>query len=82
MTTTTTNTTTTTSAFEEAIAVTPLGSHTYSANLQEEWCIGTGIVCTKFYPFPFSFYMKFRSMTAKPHVQFLMADTQQPSSTV
>ncbi|OJD14054.1 hypothetical protein AJ78_05560 [Emergomyces pasteurianus Ep9510] len=28
-------------SFEEAIAVTPLSSHSYSANLRPEWCIGT-----------------------------------------
>lgn len=36
-----TSTTSNASAFEEAIAVTPLTSHTYSADLQESWCIGT-----------------------------------------
>lgn len=30
-------------AFEEAIKVTPVDSHRYSANLRNEWCIGTGI---------------------------------------
>lgn len=30
-------------AFEQAIKVTPLGSHRYSAVLQDDWCIGTGI---------------------------------------
>lgn len=29
-------------AFEEAIKVTPQGSHRYTADLQHEWCIGTG----------------------------------------
>ncbi|KAE8145220.1 thioesterase-like superfamily-domain-containing protein [Aspergillus avenaceus] len=29
------------SAFEEAIKVAPLDSHRYSANLRDEWCIGT-----------------------------------------
>lgn len=29
--------------FEEAIKVTPLGSHRYSATLRDEWCIGTGM---------------------------------------
>ncbi|PGH27827.1 hypothetical protein AJ80_00377 [Polytolypa hystricis UAMH7299] len=27
--------------FEEAISVTPITSHTYAANLQQAWCIGT-----------------------------------------
>jgi hypothetical protein len=29
-------------AFEEAIKVTPVNSHRYSAILRDEWCIGTG----------------------------------------
>lgn len=31
-----------TQAFEDAITVIPMTSHTYSAYLPEEWCIGTG----------------------------------------
>lgn len=31
-------------AFEEAIKVTPLESHRYSAFLRDEWCIGTGML--------------------------------------
>lgn len=38
-----TSTTSNAPAFEEAIAVTPLTSHTYSADLQDSWCIGTGM---------------------------------------
>lgn len=30
-------------AFEQAIKITPRGSHRYSAVLQDDWCIGTGI---------------------------------------
>ena len=30
------------SAFEEAIRVTPLGSHRYSVHLHNDWCVGTG----------------------------------------
>ncbi|EZF32421.1 hypothetical protein H109_04562 [Trichophyton interdigitale MR816] len=40
-------------SFAEAIAITPLSSHTYSANLRTEWCIGTvphgGYVTSIFY---------------------------------
>ncbi|KAK2831938.1 hypothetical protein FQN49_007017 [Arthroderma sp. PD_2] len=40
-------------SFEEAIAITPMSSHTYSANLRSEWCIGTvphgGYVTSIFY---------------------------------
>lgn len=28
--------------FEEAIKITPQGSHRYTAELQPDWCIGTG----------------------------------------
>lgn len=40
-----------TQAFEDAITVTPLTSHTYAAYLREEWCIGAGssLVTTKTY---------------------------------
>ncbi|KAM5434199.1 hypothetical protein MferCBS31731_006821 [Microsporum ferrugineum] len=40
-------------SFGEAIAITPLSSHTYSVNLRSEWCIGTvphgGYVTSIFY---------------------------------
>lgn len=34
--------------FEEAIKITPQGSHRYTADLQPDWCIGTGITSLSF----------------------------------
>ena len=34
-------------AFEKAIEVTPVDSHTYSAHLDAKWCIGVGMLYTR-----------------------------------